>query len=147
MARRGNLLMALGLLRPYFGNFSMWGEKYYFCVEGSTGGEMFAAVVRYYEMTYMVVVDGSIQGMSSMWGVHKVRMSAWGENTLYNTKMSHSKWECPHKVRMSTHCETTIQGENAHMQWECLCEVAIIIIIFIQISRIITTAVYGEKRD
>ena len=30
--RRGALLVEMGLLYDYFGNFSMWSEKYYFCV-------------------------------------------------------------------------------------------------------------------
>ena len=30
--------MELGLLRDFYGNFSMRDERYYFCVEGSTCG-------------------------------------------------------------------------------------------------------------
>ena len=36
---RGILLMETGLLHDYFGNFSMQGENYYFCMEGSMQGE------------------------------------------------------------------------------------------------------------
>ena len=32
--------MELGLLRDFFGNFSMRGERYYFRMEGSTRGEI-----------------------------------------------------------------------------------------------------------
>ena len=32
--------METGLLRDYFGIFSMHGEKYYFCMEGSMQGEI-----------------------------------------------------------------------------------------------------------
>ena len=35
MAPRGTTLMEKGLLRDYFGNFSMQGEKYYFGMKGS----------------------------------------------------------------------------------------------------------------
>ena len=45
VARRGTLLMELVLLRHYFGNFSTRGQKYYFCLEWSMQGEMFAAMV------------------------------------------------------------------------------------------------------
>ena len=40
VTRRGTLLMETGLLHDYFGNLSMRGERYYFCVEGSTQGEI-----------------------------------------------------------------------------------------------------------
>ena len=40
VTRRGHLLMETGLLHDYFGNFSMWSERYYFLVEGSTWGEI-----------------------------------------------------------------------------------------------------------
>ena len=36
VARGGTLLMELELLHHYFGNVSRQGDKYYFCVEGST---------------------------------------------------------------------------------------------------------------
>ena len=32
--------METGLFRDFFGNFSTQGEKYYFCMEGSTRGEI-----------------------------------------------------------------------------------------------------------
>ena len=32
--------MEMGLPHDYFGNFSTQGEGYYFCVEGSTQGEI-----------------------------------------------------------------------------------------------------------
>ena len=35
VTRRGTLLMESGLLHDYFGNFSTWGERYYFCMEGA----------------------------------------------------------------------------------------------------------------
>ena len=43
---RGTLLMESGLFRDFFGNFSMQGERYYFCVEGSTWGENAKVVSR-----------------------------------------------------------------------------------------------------
>ena len=32
--------MEMGLIHDYFGNFSMRGERYYICMEGSTQGEI-----------------------------------------------------------------------------------------------------------
>ena len=35
MTCRGTLLIVMGLIYDCFGIFSMYGEKYYFCIEGS----------------------------------------------------------------------------------------------------------------
>ena len=39
-SKRVNLLIEIGLLHDYYGNFSMQGERYYFHMEGSTQGEI-----------------------------------------------------------------------------------------------------------
>ena len=40
MTRRGSFLKKTGLLHQFSGNFSMRGEKYYLCMEGSTRDEI-----------------------------------------------------------------------------------------------------------
>ena len=113
---RGTLLMEWGLLPDFCGNFSTWGERYYFCMEGSTQG----------------------------W--HKMRTATPGENGHArwllrgggdNLTWLHARWQLPCEVRMVMQgyfcmVEGTTEhkgmwgglkltiamwGENGHMRW------------------------------
>ena len=109
LASRGTLLMELGLLRDFFGNFiSIWGEKYYFHVEGSMRG---AYKVRCCSRV-MVHVGAHEVGIPTMtvatWGEkwpQKVKISMWGEN-------GRVRWKMPCKVKMPMSGENGLLGEK-----------------------------------
>ena len=89
VARKGTLLIELGLLHAFFGNFPHEVKNIIFTWWGAC---------KY---------------------VHEVRMSMWDENVwnLCELKMPmqgenvQASWKCPCKLRRST------QGENAHARW------------------------------
>ena len=99
---RGILLMELGLLRDFFGSFSMWGERYYFHLEGSMqGGDAHARWE--YQCKVRMTTWGENGHMRWEWSC-KVGMVTWGGN-------SHARWEWPHEL-------TFRGGGNGHTRWE-----------------------------
>ena len=112
----------------FWGNFSMGGEKYYFCVEGSTqdAHEVRCLLPSVWVHTRWLLVSwwGAYK-MGSTWGEWpcRVKMSMQGENGHWG-----EKW--PREVKMSmwgenghVRWEVAMQGENVHMRWEWPCEV------------------------
>ena len=84
---RGILLMEWGLLHDFFGNFSTWSERYYFCVEGSTWGG--------HEVTFLTCGENS----HTRWLFHGGGDNlTWGHTRWTWGDFSHMWWEWLCKV-------------------------------------------------